>query len=52
MLSLSFGESTGINSLQVMTNETDGAYYNLQGMQIAQPQKGIYIKNGKKMIIK
>lgn len=52
MLSLSFGESTGINSLQVMTNETDGTYYNLQGMQIAQPQKGIYIKNGKKMIIK
>ena len=52
MLSLSFGESIGINSLQVMTNETDGTYYNLQGMQIAQPQKGIYIKNGKKMIIK
>lgn len=31
--------------------ETD-AYYNLQGVKVAHPTKGIYIKNGKKVVIK
>ena len=30
----------------------DGKYYNLQGIEVAQPTKGIYIVNGKKVIIK
>lgn len=30
----------------------DGVYYNLQGMQVTQPKKGIYIKNGKKYIVR
>lgn len=45
------GETTGINS--VSTAEDDNSYYNLQGMKTARPtQKGIYIQNGKKYIIK
>ena len=31
---------------------TDGPYYNLSGQRVAKPAKGIYIVNGKKIIIK
>ena len=30
----------------------DNAYYNLQGMRIANPSKGLFIQNGKKVILK
>lgn len=30
----------------------DGAVYNLQGVRVSHPTKGIYIKNGKKYIVK
>ena len=30
----------------------DHSYYNLQGQQVTQPRHGIYIVNGKKVIIK
>ena len=30
----------------------DNVYYNLQGIKIINPTKGIYIKNGKKIIVK
>jgi hypothetical protein len=30
----------------------DGAYYTLQGQRVANPSKGLYIKNGKKVIIR
>lgn len=42
---------TGINSLQKAT-EAETPYYNLQGMKTAVPTKGIYIHNGKKIIMK
>lgn len=47
-------ESTGINAVtrMVNNNETDN-WYNLQGQRIDKPsQAGIYIRNGKKVIIK
>ena len=31
---------------------SDNSYYNLQGIKVAAPVKGIYIHNGKKVIIK
>ena len=31
---------------------TDGAIYNLQGVRVSKPTKGIYIINGKKVIVK
>ena len=47
-------ETTGINNALVAGDaDADGAYYTLQGMRIAKPTvKGIYIHNGKKMIVK
>ncbi|MBO4641446.1 MAG: hypothetical protein J5661_01110 [Bacteroidaceae bacterium] len=44
-------DATGIR--QIESNEESGAWYNLQGMQMAAPvQKGIYIQNGKKFIVR
>ena len=31
---------------------SDGRYYNLNGQQVEHPRKGIYIRNGKKVIVK
>ncbi len=42
-------ETTGIADL-CTTNKTDGKCYNLAGQEIGNPQKGLYIKNGKKYI--
>lgn len=44
-------ESTGINEVPVAEN-AQGKVYNLQGVRVAQPTKGLYIENGKKIIIK
>lgn len=43
---------SGINSISVMSDRGDGHIYNLAGQRVANPTKGIYIKNGKKFIIK
>ena len=40
-----------VNSLE-NTMEEIGTIYTLQGVKVTNPQKGIYIKNGKKFIIK
>ena len=42
---------TGISYVNIEVEE-EGDYYTLQGVKVAQPQKGVYIKNGKKVIIK
>lgn len=44
------GEATGINS--VKTAKVDGAYYTLEGVKTTKPVKGIYIHNGKKIVVK
>lgn len=44
------GESTGINEIQKA--ETEGAIYNLSGMRVSKTQKGVYIMNGRKVIVK
>lgn len=44
-------ESTGISAIQKKM-PIDGVTYNLQGIRIDNPTKGIYIQNGKKIIIK
>jgi hypothetical protein len=43
-------EATAINKIQ--SNTEDGAIYNLQGVRVNNAKKGIYIKNGKKYIMK
>lgn len=46
-------ETTGISaSLGEKAEKTSEHIYNLRGMRVTQPQKGLYIKNGKKMIIR
>lgn len=49
---ITFEETTGISNAAVETTEDDGTYYNLQGVRVMNPQKGIYIKNGKKVVVK
>ena len=45
------GETTGINGV-VKENVVNGEFYNLSGQRVAQPTKGLYIVNGKKVVIK
>ncbi len=44
-------ETTGIKELETK-KMNNNKYYNLQGIEIAHPVKGIYIHNGKKIIVK
>ena len=38
-------------TLPVTNQPLDGVLYNLQGVRVDQPTKGLYIRNGKKIII-
>ena len=52
-LSLSFeDEATGINAVNGEGLMVNGSVYDLQGRRVTQPTKGLYIVNGKKIIIK
>lgn len=52
VLDLDFGETTGVNTLNVERGTLNGECYNLNGQRIAQPTKGLYIVNGRKVVIK
>jgi hypothetical protein len=43
---------TGIVGPEYMTQEDHGELYNLNGQRITNPKRGIYIKNGKKIMIR
>mgnify|MGYP007070025989 CR=1 FL=1 len=43
--------SSGIDVVRA-SNLATGVYYNLQGQPVAKPVKGLYIRNGKKVLIK
>jgi hypothetical protein len=45
-------EKTGIGLTETSELRTDNAVYDMQGRRVAQPTKGLYIVNGKKVIIK
>ena len=45
-------DTTGIEELKNSKTEELKSYYNLNGQRIANPSKGLYIVNGKKVIIK
>ena len=47
-----FDETTGMNDVRCKTEDVRGEYYNLNGQRVAQPAKGLYIVNGKKVVIK
>ena len=44
--------STGVNTLNVERETLNGEYYNLAGQRVANPTKGLYIVNGRKVVIK
>jgi len=45
-------ETTGISNLTPALSEGEGAVYDLQGRKVAQPTKGLYIVNGRKVVLK
>ena len=48
---IGFEITTGLKTIEIKDDD-DAAIYNLQGIRVAHPQKGIYVKNGKKYVIK
>lgn len=51
---IGFGEeeATGISLTENSELRTENAVYDLQGRRVAQPTKGLYIVNGKKVLVK
>ena len=45
-------DATGISDVKSQKTDATGEYFNLSGQRVAQPTKGLYIVNGKKVIIK
>ena len=45
------GETTAINKVEA-AKQNAGEYFNLAGQRVAQPTKGLYIVNGKKVVLK
>ena len=59
LLSFGDGGTTGVgDALRLMNNgrvnseESASAVYNLKGQRVAQPSKGLYIKDGRKVVVK
>lgn len=48
----SFDETTSIEAIDNGQWTMDGVVYDLQGRRVSQPAKGLYIVNGKKVVIK
>ena len=46
------GETTGISTARMNNEEMNPVYFDLSGRRVAQPVRGIYIVNGKKVVIK
>ena len=43
---------TGVNEVQGSVTKVQGEYYDLQGCRIVHPTRGLYIVNGRKVVIK
>ena len=44
--------TTSIKNLPPALSEGEGEWYTLQGQRVAKPGKGLYIRNGKKVVVK
>ena len=45
-------DTDGIEEMEGQTSETETAIYDISGRRIANPNRGIYIMNGKKYLVK
>ena len=54
VLNINFGDgnTTSVNDVRSKMEEGRGEFFNLNGQRVAQPTKGLYIVNGKKVMIK
>lgn len=52
VLNFAGGEVTGINQATINATEANAPIYDLTGHRVAKAVKGIYVKNGKKFIVK
>lgn len=56
MLTIDFDDETtgvkGVSEVKEVSEVNDDSWYDLSGRKIAQPTKGLYIKNGKKYVIR
>lgn len=52
VLEFDVDDATGIKAISDNADSQESAVYDLQGRQVAQPVKGLYIVNGKKVVIK
>ncbi len=46
------GEATGISEIEGMRNAGNETFFDLQGRKVVKPSKGLYIVNGKMVVIK
>jgi hypothetical protein len=51
-LALDESEVTGVADVRVKMADGRSEYFNLAGQRVAQPAKGLYIVNGRKVVIK
>lgn len=55
-LSISFADDDEITAIERIANsqqlKANGQYYDLQGRKVVQPAKGLYIVNGRKVVVK
>lgn len=55
-LSISFADDDEITAIERIANsqqlKANGQYFDLQGRKVAQPAKGLYIVNGRKVVVK
>lgn len=52
MFGAEVSSTDGIQTLKVLQGTDDGIFYNLQGQRVDNPTKGLYIVNGKKVVVK
>lgn len=46
------GKATGIETVENSEASAGSGYYDLQGRAVSEPQKGVYLKSGKKVVVK
>jgi len=45
-------DATGIDTPEIAGEQQNGAYYDLSGRMVENPTRGIYIRNGRKVVVK